>query len=73
MGRWGGHTAVEGVGFGVLLGELGGGVGGGVGDAGGLALLGGQAGVEGVYEEGGSGGEEDVAVVGVSLGVGFLV
>lgn len=57
-----GHTAVEGKRLGVLLGLLGAGVGVGVLDAGVVAAGHGQEDVQGVDEEGGRGGRDDVAV-----------
>ena len=61
-GRGGVGTAVEGIRLGVLVGLLGGRVGDGVLDPRGLAAPAGEHGVQGVDEEGGRGGEEDVAV-----------
>jgi hypothetical protein len=65
------HTAVESKSLGVLLGLLGRGIAVGVLDARLLAARRGEHGVQGVDEEGGRGGEEDIAA-GVSI-LSFMV
>lgn len=61
------RTAVEGVRPGVLLSDLGRGIAGGVLDAGGLAGPARQEAVYDVDDEGGGGGQEDVAGVVLAL------